>query len=109
MFMLSLDGIVEFSESARPAIPTHKHAQRIEEFVGVLAMMTAVVIVHGGANVITTSVAIIATKMFASSGGGGEGAHSLAEPVIDLSLMSCTGLRDSSHKCQAQHSDFKSA
>ena len=65
--MLSLDGIVEFSESARPAIPTHKHAQRIEEVVGVLAMMTAVVIVHGGANVITTSVAIIATKMFASS------------------------------------------
>ena len=48
MFMLSLDGIVEFSESARPAIPTHKHAQRIEEVVGVLAMMTAVVIVHGG-------------------------------------------------------------
>ena len=70
MFMLSLDGIVEFSESARPAIPTHKHAQRIEEVVGVLAMMTAVVIVHGGANVITRSVAIIATKMFASSGGG---------------------------------------
>ena len=71
--MLSLDGIVEFSESARPAIPTHKHAQRIEEVVGVLAMMTAVVIVHGGANVITTSVAIIATKMFASSGGRGGG------------------------------------
>ena len=71
--MLSLDGIVEFSESARPAIPTHKHAQRIEEVVGVLAMMTAVVIVHGGANVIATSVAIIATKMFASSGGGGGG------------------------------------
>ena len=85
--MLSLDGIVEFSESARPAIPTHKHAQRIEEVVGVLAMMTAVVIVHGGANVITTSVAIIATKMFASSGGGGGSLVSRASHRLEPHVM----------------------
>ena len=85
--MLSLDGIVEFSESAIPAIPTHKHAQRIEEVVGVLAMMTAVVIVHGGANVITTSVAIIATKMFASSGGGGGSLVSRASHRLEPHVM----------------------
>ena len=85
--MLGLDGIVEFSESAIPAIPTHKHAQRIEEVVGVLAMMTAVVIVHGGANVITTSVAIIATKMFASSGGGGGSLVSRASHRLEPHVM----------------------